>query len=88
MKEWLSLWTCPSVVKRALKYALIVGAVLITINHGDVLLRGEITAKTVGKMILTMCVPYVVSSLSSIGAMREKGTADSASHQGSPSVPH
>ena len=41
MKESLRLALQPSVVKRALKYAVIVGIVLITINHSDALLNGE-----------------------------------------------
>jgi hypothetical protein len=51
---------------------VIVGAVLITINHGDALLRGEITSTRILKMGLTVLVPYVVSTLSSVEALRQK----------------
>jgi hypothetical protein len=71
MKDWLRLATRRSVVKRALKYALIVGSVLITINHSDALLRGDISAGRAFRMALTVLVPYVVSTLSSVGALRE-----------------
>jgi len=57
-----------SVVTRACKYALVVGAVLITINHGDALLAGEVDTRRVLKMLLTVLVPYTVSTLSSVGA--------------------
>lgn len=53
-------------------YAVIVGTILITINHGDALLRGEITLGRLLKMALTVTVPYVVSTLSSVGAVRTK----------------
>jgi hypothetical protein len=72
MKETLRLAMKPSVVKRALKYAVVVGAILITINHGDAILRGDIPTGRVFKMALTVVVPYVVSTLSSVGALREK----------------
>ena len=57
-----------SVVLRACKYALVVGAVLITINHGDALLAGDVGPARLLKMGLTVLVPYVVSTLSSVGA--------------------
>jgi hypothetical protein len=74
MKEWLRLASSPSVVKRALGYAIVVGLILITINHGDAILRGELSRTRILKMALTVLVPYIVSTLSSVGAMREKRT--------------
>ena len=59
-----------SVVRRALGYAVVVGAILIGINHGDALLRGEWSATRLFKMGLTVLVPYCVSTLSSVGARR------------------
>ena len=38
----LALATSRPVVRRALGYGLVVGAILICINHGDALLRGEV----------------------------------------------
>ena len=76
MKDWLHLAFQRSVVKRALTYAVVVGAILITINHGDALLKGELTRDRWFKMALTILVPYTVSTLSSVGAMREKRTTD------------
>jgi hypothetical protein len=58
------------VVRRALFYAVIVGAVLIAINHGDALLRGDLDRARVLKITLTVLVPYTVSTLSSVQAMR------------------
>jgi hypothetical protein len=60
-----------SVVLRALRVACVVGLVLITINHGDRILFGEITPRSLLQMGLTFLVPYVVSTVSSVGALRE-----------------
>jgi hypothetical protein len=57
-------------VWRALKYAIVVGAILIGINHWDALLAGDVSGGRLAKMALTVCVPYVVSTLSSVGALR------------------
>jgi hypothetical protein len=65
-----SLALRPEVVRRALAYAVVVGAVLILINHGDALLRGDLDAVRWLKMGVTLLVPYAVSTLSSVGALR------------------
>lgn len=72
MKEWLQLALQPSVVRRALRYAVVVGIILISINHLDAILRGELTRSRIFKMALTVVVPYVVSTLSSVGALRQR----------------
>jgi len=59
-------------VRRALKYAAGVGTVLIAINHGDALVRGDISSSRLARMLLTVCVPYLVSTASSVGAMRDR----------------
>lgn len=58
------------VVLRALRYAVIVGALLIVINYGDVLLHGAVTLVQLVRMGLTTLVPYMVSTLSSVEASR------------------
>jgi len=59
------------VVRRALAFAVVVGSVLIAINHGDALLAGDVGAMRWLKMGLTVLVPYVVSTWSSVLAVRE-----------------
>ncbi len=71
MMEWLKVATEPSVVWRALKCAVIVGAILIMINYGDVILDGDINATRLLKMGLTVIVPYFVSTASSVSAIRK-----------------
>lgn len=72
MKESLRLALESSVIKRALKYAVVVGLILIGINHGDAILRGDLTGGRLLKMAVTVIVPYLVSTLSSVGALRQK----------------
>jgi len=72
MKETLRLALQPSVVKRALKYAVVVGVILIAINYSDAVLEGHVTRGGLFKMALTVVVPYVVSTLSSVGALRQR----------------
>jgi hypothetical protein len=72
MKDWLRLATQGSVVRRALKYAVVVGIILISINHLDAILKGEVGRGRAFKMALTVLVPYVVSTLSSVGALRQR----------------
>ena len=71
LPEAIRLALEPSVVRRALGYAVVVGAILITINHGDALLAGEVGPGRVLKMGLTVVVPYVVSTLSSVASIRD-----------------
>lgn len=70
--EWLHLAFSPPVVRRALKLAVVVGAILITINHGDAILRGDLPLSRILRMCLTVVVPYVVSTISSVSAMIER----------------
>ena len=58
------------VARRALGFAVVVGSVLIAINHGDAILAGDVSAGRILKMGLTVLVPYAVSTLSSVMAMR------------------
>ncbi len=70
MGEFLRLASARSVVRRGLGYAVVVGSVLVGINHGDAILAGEIAPERWWKMGLTVLVPYVVSTLSSVSATR------------------
>jgi hypothetical protein len=69
--EWFAIAISPRVVRRGLKYAVIVGTILLSINHGAAILRGEVTSSRMLQMALTVLVPYCVSTLSSIEATRE-----------------
>jgi hypothetical protein len=66
----MDLALSPPVVRRALKIAAVVGTVLILINHGDALLKGDVSVGRIFKMGLTVLVPYLVSTISSVEALR------------------
>ena len=55
-------------VLRAIKVALVVGPILIIINHYDALLRFELHHHLYFKIALTFLVPYCVSAYSSAQA--------------------
>ena len=78
MNEWARLVVKPSVIRRALKFAVVVGAILITINHGYAIVHGQVTSGRVLQMCLTVLVPYVVSTLSSVGAVLESRRREEA----------
>ncbi len=70
-KSLIQIACCTSVVKRAASVALIVGLMLAIINHGDRLMSGDIDGIVALKILLTFCVPYLVSTYSSVLAIRE-----------------
>ncbi|GAB4191437.1 MAG: hypothetical protein Kow00105_05510 [Phycisphaeraceae bacterium] len=74
VRSWLRLALSLSVIRRGLAYAVVVGTILILINHGDAILRGDLNLSRAMQMGLTLLVPYAVSTLSSVGAMRSSGT--------------
>lgn len=70
----MSFWkiaASPAVVTRAFRLALVVGAVLAVINHGDKIVVGDISLEMLCKIFVTFCVPYSVSTYSSVLAIRE-----------------
>lgn len=60
------------VVRRALGYGAVVGFILAVINHGECVVGGHFGMGCGLQTILTCCVPYVVSTLSSVQAIRAK----------------
>ena len=72
MSEWLRIACQRSVVRRALGTMLVVGTILVAINHGDALLAGKVDADRVFKICLTLLVPYGVSTTSSVAALRSR----------------
>ena len=67
---FLSVALHQTVMRRAAGYAVVVGAILVAINHGDALLAGEFSRPMLMKIVLTVTVPYCVSTASSVGAIR------------------
>ena len=71
--NWFRLAAHPATVRRAFMTMAVVGSILISINHGDAILRGEIDRGRMAKMLLTLAVPYIVSTVSSVSTRRELG---------------
>jgi hypothetical protein len=57
-------------LRRTCGIALLVGCILTLINEGDVLVAGHPTPRTAVKIVLNFCVPFVVSNLGVVSAMR------------------
>lgn len=70
MREWLQLALRSDVRRRGLKVGLIVGTILMLINQGDHILGGAVSPGIIGKILLTFCVPYCVSTYASVDAIR------------------
>lgn len=60
-----------SVVRRAVRISLVVGIVLATINHGDMIVSGQLNFEILCKVLATFIVPYSVSTYTSVLAVRE-----------------
>lgn len=58
-------------ILRAIKFALIVGPILILINHYDSLIAFDLSLKFYLKSVLTFFVPFSVSAISSALAYTE-----------------
>jgi len=66
--------TRKDVLLRAFKMASIVGIVLAIINHGDHILLGTMTYNNWIKILITFWVPFCVSTISSVLAIRREQT--------------
>ncbi|MDQ6982447.1 MAG: nitrate/nitrite transporter NrtS [Mariprofundus sp.] len=76
MKERINIARQPKVIRTATRFTLIVGPVLVLINHGDSIMAGTMSNEEWLKSALTMMVPYIVSTLSSISAYRNCQTQE------------
>ena len=64
--------TRTDVILRAFKMACLVGVVLALINHGDHILLGTMTVTNWIKVLVTFCVPFCVSTISSVLAIKKE----------------
>jgi hypothetical protein len=80
LHSWIAIATSRSVVRRATVVALIVGSMLVAINHGDAILRGDLSAGRLLRIVLTVAVPYCVSTYSSVSALRDAARPQPGKH--------
>ncbi len=66
---WLKIALQKNILMRAIKVALVVGSILMLINHGDLILSNGLSIKEFIKITLTYLVPYCVSTYSSTEAV-------------------
>lgn len=71
LQTWLAAATHPATARRAGLTALIVGLVLTAINHGPALIAGQVTSERIFQILLTLLVPYTVSTISSVATRHE-----------------
>ena len=60
------------ILVRAIKFACVVGVILAVINHGDHIISGNMTLTNWIKIGITFCVPFCVSTFSSILAIKKE----------------
>jgi len=70
---WLRAAARPSVVRRSLKYAVVVGSVLVAINHGDAIAGGDLSWPRLLRIVGTVLVSYLVTTFASVDAVRSSG---------------
>lgn len=63
-------------VRRSLKVAAVIGTLLIAINHGDVIIGGDLPASLAWKIPLTYTVPYCVATFGAIMNARRQAFRD------------
>ena len=66
LEKWSAIAFSPRVMKRSACYAIIVGSLLILINHGACVLNEVFTLECFLQSILSTVVPYIVVTISSI----------------------
>jgi hypothetical protein len=74
-REALRIVLRPEHLRRTLKIALVVGAILTLINQVDVIAGGDATGLTWVKVGLNFCVPFVVSNLGLLAGKRAEREA-------------
>src|SRR3989337_3871997 len=70
IRPWIRTARDRHVVRRAVARAGVVGSILTLINHADDLVGGQVTTATLLQIGLTLLVPYLVSTASSVAAIQ------------------
>lgn len=71
LKSWFQIARRPSIVRRAIKVSVVVGTLLVLINHLPAFLHGDVTSFRLFQIGLTYVVPYCVATWSSVSALIE-----------------
>ena len=68
----LKLALSKNVRNRALRVSLLVGSILVLINHADSIYNGSLKATNLLQILATYIVPYLVSTYSSVSALKDQ----------------
>ena len=79
--DWLRIACQPSIVRRALLTAAIVGTILTVINHYAQLMAGDVSLATAAQILLTYGVPFLVSTASSVATVQREARRTSDQRQ-------
>ncbi len=69
-RSWIATACEPTVVRRSIRVAAVVGTLLVAINYGDRTLAGTLGPADWAKMVLTYFVPYGVATYAAVQAIR------------------
>ena len=72
LQRWFQVARSPSIIRRAIKVSIVVGTLLVFINHVPALWSGDYNRFRVFQIGLTYVVPYCVATWSSVAALLEK----------------
>jgi len=70
ISEYLSIAFSREICTTSLKVSLIVGTLLVLINHGAAVFDSSVTTENVWQIALTYLVPFCVSTYSSVKVLR------------------
>jgi len=75
--EFMQLATTDGTPRKALITACVVGTILTTINHGDLILKGDFPPLI--KVVLTYCVPFCVTTWGAVLGKKSRNLTDCSS---------
>lgn len=75
--EFMQLATTDGTPRKALITACVVGTILTTINHGDLILKGDYPPLI--KVALTYCVPFCVTTWGAVLGKKSRYLKDHSS---------
>lgn len=74
VRTWLGIATTGAVLRRGALTSAVVGTILTLVNHGGELMRTGLRDSHVVPIAFTFAVPFAVSLVSSVAAIRANGS--------------
>ena len=75
--RWVQIAISSIVIRRAIKVSIVVGTLLVMINHSLAIWQGDITQFRLFQIGLTYLVPYCVATWSSVAALMDRDNESS-----------